>query len=53
MPVKMERALKKEAKKKGFGKERTDKYVYGAMRKSGWVPSHQKKSSNTFQRLGK
>ena len=52
MPVKMERALKKEAKKKGFGKERTDKYVYGAMRKTGWIPSTQKKAGS-FSKLAK
>lgn len=41
MPAAMERALKRVAKKKGFGKERTDRFVYGAMRKTGWKPSHQ------------
>ncbi len=39
MPVKMERELKQEAKKKGLGKERTGAYVYGTMRKMGWEPS--------------
>lgn len=43
MPVKMERALKKQAKKKGLGKKRTGAYVYGTMRKTGWKPSTQKK----------
>ena len=43
MPEAMERALKVIAKKKGFGKERTGAYVYGTMRKVGWVPSTQKK----------
>ena len=44
MPKAMERALKKQAAKhKGWSKERKDKYVYGAMRKAGWVPSTQKK----------
>ena len=33
MPKKVEMKLKKEAKKKGFGKERTGAYVYGTMRK--------------------
>lgn len=46
MPKKMEAALKKEAKKKGLGKERTGAYVYGTMRKIGWVPSTQKKSKS-------
>ena len=45
MPAKMERALKKEARKKGYSGERADRYTYGAMRKSGWKPKQQKKSS--------
>lgn len=39
----MEKKLKKEAKKKGLKGERADAYVYGTMRKTGWVPSTQKK----------
>ena len=42
MPKKLERALKAEAKKKGLKGERADAYVYGTMRKTGWVPSTQK-----------
>lgn len=41
MPEAMERKLKAEAKKKGFGKKRTGAYVYGTMRKTGWKPSTQ------------
>lgn len=33
MPVKIERALKKQAKKKGLGKKRTQAYVYGTLAK--------------------
>jgi len=43
MPIKLERKLKAQARKKGFGKKRTGAYVYGTMRKMGWKPSHQKK----------
>ena len=43
MPKALEKALKKRAKKKGYGKERTNKYVYGTLRKTGWNPSTQKK----------
>ncbi len=44
MPKKAERELRKQARKKFPGnKERQDKYVYGALRKMGWKPSHQKK----------
>ena len=41
MPKKLERQLRKQAKKKGVKDE--DAYVYGTMRKTGWVPSTQKK----------
>jgi hypothetical protein len=44
MPKKMEQQLKRQAAKKGMGKKRTDKYVYGALRKTGWKPSHQRKT---------
>lgn len=43
MPKKLEAELRKEAKKKGLSKEREDAYVYGTMRKAGWIPSTQKK----------
>ena len=43
MPKAMEKALKKEAKKKGLSRKRADAYVYGTMRKTGWTPSTQKK----------
>lgn len=42
MPKEMERKLRAEARKKGFTGERADAYVYGTMRKTGWVPSTQK-----------
>lgn len=48
MPKEMEIALKKEAKKKGFTGKRANRYVYGAMRKTGWVPSTQKKKSKRY-----
>lgn len=43
MPTKMEKALKKEAIKRGLTGEHRDAYIYGTMRKTGWVPSTQKK----------
>ena len=43
MPKKMEQVLKRSAKKKGYGKKRTNAYVYGTMRKHGWKPKHQRK----------
>lgn len=38
MPKALETKLKKEAKKKGFGKKRSNAYVYGTLRKTGWKP---------------
>ena len=43
MPVKLERKLKREARKKGLGKKRAGAYVYGTLRKTGWSP--KKKSA--------
>ena len=45
MPKALESELKRRAKAKGFSKERTGAYVYGTLRKTGWTPSTQKKSS--------
>jgi len=38
MPKALEEKLKKEAKKKGLTGAEFDAYVYGALRKAGWVP---------------
>jgi len=38
MPKALERKLKTQASKKGFGKKRSDAYVYGTLRKTGWKP---------------
>ena len=38
MPEKLKRELKKQAKKLKLGKKRTDAYVYGTLRKTGWKP---------------
>lgn len=43
--MKLESELKKEAKKKHLSEKRADAYVYGTLRKTGWVPSTQKKKS--------
>jgi hypothetical protein len=42
MPEAMERKLQSIAHKKGYGKERTNAFVYGTMRKTGWTPSTQR-----------
>ena len=43
MPKKLEKKLKREAKKKGLGKSRVGAYVYGTLRKMGWKPKKSKK----------
>ena len=45
MPKALEDKLKREAAAKGLSKERTGAFVYGTMRKTGWVPSTQKKGA--------
>jgi len=42
MPKKMERALKRTARKRGYGKKRANAYVYGTMRKTGWKPKKKR-----------
>jgi hypothetical protein len=44
MPKAMEQKLKTQAKNKGMSKERTNAFVYGTMRKTGWKPKHRGKS---------
>lgn len=55
MPEKMEKELKKTAKKKGFkpGGKRSNAYIYGTMRKTGWKPSTQKKAESIMPSLFK
>ena len=43
MPKQLEKELRRQASKKGLKGKRADKYVYGALRATGWKPSHQKK----------
>jgi hypothetical protein len=43
MPKAMEQTLKREARKRGYGKKRTGAFVYGTMaRKTGWKPGKKK-----------
>jgi len=45
MPKKLEEKLKRQARKK-FGSttsKRARKYIYGALRKTGWRPTRRKK----------
>lgn len=39
---KIKRGLRASARKKGFGKKRTDTYVFGRLRKLGWKPARER-----------
>ena len=43
MPQKMEKALRKRAKQLGLKGRHHDAFVFGTMRKMGWVPKLRKK----------
>lgn len=43
MPKKMERKLKRTARKRGYSEERADAYTYGTMRKTGWKPKRERR----------
>lgn len=43
MPKRLERKLRKQARKKGYSKKHQDSYVYGTLRKAGWRPKGEKK----------
>ncbi len=45
MPKKLERALQKQAKKKGLSGKDLAKYVYGALRNRGWKPRRNRRKS--------
>ena len=46
MPKALERSLRRQAHKKGFSKKRSNAYVYGTLRKTGWKPSREKSRTN-------
>lgn len=41
MPKAIERALEKEAKRKGLKGKRKAAYIYGTLRKTGWKPKRK------------
>jgi len=43
MPKQLEKKLKAQARKKGFTGKRFNKYVYGALRDTGWKPKRENK----------
>lgn len=43
MPKAVERKLKAAARKRGYGKKRTNAFVYGSLRKMGWKPKRKRR----------
>jgi hypothetical protein len=43
MPGKLERRLRRQARKKGLTVRQQDAYVYGTLRKTGWRPKGRRK----------
>lgn len=41
MPKELEEKLRAQAKKQGLSGERLNAYVYGTMRRMGWVPAQE------------
>ena len=53
MPKALERKLRKQVAKKNWSKKRKEAYIYGTLRKTGWVPSRQKKSRKSRKKFNK
>lgn len=45
MPKALEQALEKESRKKNMKGKQKQSFIFGTMRKAGWVPSTQKKKN--------
>lgn len=43
MPEQLERRLRRQARARGYGPKRTNAYVYGTLRKTGWKPKRKKR----------
>lgn len=43
MPKALERKLFRTAKKRGYGKKRTNAYVFGTLRDIGWKPKKRRR----------
>lgn len=42
MPAKLERKLRRTARRRGYSARQTARYVYGALRRMGWRPKHER-----------
>lgn len=51
MPKELEMKLKQQAHRKGFKGKKANAYVYGTLRKTGWVPSTQRKDPGFYGHL--
>ncbi len=43
MPKKLERKLRATAARRGYSRARSNAYVYGSLRRSGWKPKQRRK----------
>lgn len=43
MPKKLERKLFREARARGYSKKRTNAFVFGTLRRTGWRPTKRRK----------
>ena len=43
MPKELEEKLRRQGRKKGFKGDRLKAYLYGALRKTGWRPSRERR----------
>lgn len=43
MPKALERQLKREARAKGLKGKRANAFIYGSLRKTGWIPIRERK----------
>ena len=50
MPIRLERRLKRRARALHLGKQRTNAYIYGTLRRMGWRPTRQKQHGHRRNR---
>ena len=53
MPKAMENKLKAMARKRGYRGKRANAFVYGTMRKTGWMPKHKKMDMAKAMKMAK
>jgi hypothetical protein len=49
MPEALEAELRRRGRAKGYKGKRLDRYVYGALRATGWKPKRERKNSDRYR----